>query len=379
MWISAPSNGLRDEFINKIVTINGGVDTKYPVKEIYLSTKTNPVGHGRPAKLIPMSHDKDEFDSLVSDIGGAGLKTNVLFNAIYSGGSEWSPQGRALIFEYLERLENLGIDYVTVAIPYFVELILSNFKKLQVSASVNSKISSVHAVERWIDLGVNRIIIDFFHGRSFRLLSKVVPVCKRRNVEIEVLVNDPCIIGCPYHIYHQCMFNSQSMDYGSNVDIPDFSQLYCSELRLKDPVEILKSNWYRPEDLHYFEEIGVDAIKLSGRMKSTQDNIQMIEAYAKGKSSGNLYSYIDTQGLYSSEYESFADENIRPFRFELDSCDLGGFIKPFVSGTIECLNGCDGCFHCQKFSRHIKYDRALLVKHLAAISTIRKNLKKKEL
>lgn len=50
----------------------------------------------------------------------------------------------------------------------------------------------------------------------------------------------------------------------------DYYLFSCAEKLLSNPVEILKSAFIRPEDLHYYEEAGVDNIKLVERIMTTE-------------------------------------------------------------------------------------------------------------
>jgi len=51
--------------------------------------------------------------------------------------------------------------------------------------------------------------------------------------------------------------------------------------RLRDPSQLIRSAWIRPEDLRHYEEIGIHDFKLSGRTKTVAWILKCMRAYAK--------------------------------------------------------------------------------------------------
>jgi collagenase-like PrtC family protease len=63
-------------------------------------------------------------------------------------------------------------------------------------------------------------------------------------------------------------------------------------MRLDDPAKFIKADWIRPEDLAYYEELGVDSIKLVNRGMRTENLVRIVEAYTQRRYEGNLLDLL---------------------------------------------------------------------------------------
>ena len=70
----------------------------------------------------------------------------------------------------------------------------------------------------------------------------------------------------------------------------------CSGRLLTEPVELLRSPFIRPEDLHVYDELGMDIIKLADRTESAETLMQTARAYAAERYEGNLFQLIFRRG-----------------------------------------------------------------------------------
>jgi hypothetical protein len=83
----------------------------------------------------------------------------------------------------------------------------------------------------------------------------------------------------------------------------DHCMLECSKAKVKDPVNFIRSDWIRPEDLHLYEALGYDNFKLGERNLPTSLMMKRIEAYSTRKYDGNLIDLIQPYG-HSGDEES---------------------------------------------------------------------------
>jgi collagenase-like PrtC family protease len=72
----------------------------------------------------------------------------------------------------------------------------------------------------------------------------------------------------------------------------DYCSLVCNDLRLRQPVHYLRANWIRPEDLHYYEELGYHNFKIVERNTPTPVLLQRVHAYANRRYDGNLLDLV---------------------------------------------------------------------------------------
>lgn len=70
--------------------------------------------------------------------------------------------------------------------------------------------------------------------------------------------------------------------------------------------------WIRPEDLHYYEEIGINRFKIAGRNKKTEWLVNVVKAYSERKYEGNLLdilSYVQGRATTSALRKISASDN----------------------------------------------------------------------
>jgi hypothetical protein len=59
-------------------------------------------------------------------------------------------------------------------------------------------------------------------------------------------------------------------------------------MRFKDITNFIRADWIRPEDIDFYQSLGIDSVKLTDRRLSTQMIIRIINAYVNKSYSGNL-------------------------------------------------------------------------------------------
>lgn len=360
---SSMDNNLIDGLyqINKNIDLNG---SGLYVYEIYCALQQTPFGGGRPSTMLPYMA-VEQFEEHIKLAHDCGIKVNYLINSMCCGAKEYDSTIHRAMVEHLEWLYTKSIDSVTVANPFLVELVKDHFPDLKVCLSVNSEVNTPQRAQGFEKLGVDRIIIDNFINRKF---DQIRSISKSVKCSIEALVNEPCLLNCPFRIYHQTLFGhgSQKGSNGLPTLIVDYPQLKCGKFRLNDPAEIIKAPWVRPEDIKHLSTAGVEFIKLSGRGQPTEWILKSAEAYSSQAYEGNIYALIEKQGLCSAEYDILLEnkEPIKPFRFSIDNRKLDGFIDPFVEGKMKCEFGCDGCNYCNNVARKVvEYDHELANSH----------------
>jgi hypothetical protein len=73
--------------------------------------------------------------------------------------------------------------------------------------------------------------------------------------------------------------------------------LKCTEMKLRDPVNFLRSEWIRPEDLHLYEGLGYDRFKIAERDIPTPLMASRVKAYAERRYEGNLLDLVQPYGF----------------------------------------------------------------------------------
>jgi hypothetical protein len=178
-----------------------------------------------------------------------------------------------------------------------------------------------------------------------------------------------------------------------------YSGTYCLSYRdgwkLEHPVELLKGNFIRPEDLHHYEAAGIQDFRLDVGAFPTDDILAKVDCYVRRRFDGNLLHLVnmlsighqfqvDRQGARRPPPPpADADAAIRRF-FELretagladrlisiDNRALDGFLDHFVAAP--CPPDCGECDHCERFAaRAVTVDASLRDRFCAVMEEYRR-------
>jgi len=179
---------------------------------------------------------------------------------------------------------------------------------------------------------------------------------------------------------------SQSQDKSRGYNI-DYCFLSCKYLKLKDPVNFIRSDWIRPEDTHYYEEVGIGSLKIVERSRFSDTIALAIDAYTKRRYEGNLADLIP---CYQAETFIKGKRKlllalkylIKPFTINflllrklskiplgldvyIDNRALDGFLDFFVQGKCKSQGACDECGYCYEITKKaVKIDEGYKQKML---------------
>ncbi len=335
------------------------------IDQIYGKLHADFFGGGRASALGPVIQRKKAAEHIRS-IHKKGIAFNYLLNSSCLGNREWNHRGQKNIQKLLDWLLVLGVESVTVSLPYLLQVVKKCYPSLKVHVSVMAAVNNPISARYWQDMGADQITLSFTEiNRDFEVLRKIR---KAVSCRLQLIANLPCLYGCPYHLYHAGLTSHASQVNDPNGGfVIDYCSLSCRHVRLQEPYRLISSGWIRPEDLHYYEEIGIDRIKLVDRIMKTEFILSIVQAYTENKYEGNL---LDLFTLDKNKCLLFAKPYLfhklkyffHPFKadifkmqklqklldcngFFLDNQKLEGFLDFFVSG--KCRHDCDGCSYCK--------------------------------
>ena len=326
------------------------------------------MGSGMAGPDIPQMTTRQAKD-YIKLAHSAGLTFNYLLNAPCMNNMEWDERTHRELLQHLEWISNAGVDKVTVAIPYLLELIKRQFPDLEVEVSTIAHVNSVARAKFFESLGVDTIILDSNINRDLRLVEAI------RNAvgcELGVLTNTLCLFQCPYEYYHNSTLGHASQNHNPLGGFyMDYCVLSCTSSRLSDLSQFIKSRWIRPEDLHMYEEIGVDFFKIGGRAMPTEWIMNAALAYSSRHYRGNLYDILSVlppkiryRDSDLSEAQIIANDSLP--KVYIDNQALEGFAEFFKKQ--DCLSGCARCNYCQKIAnRVVKLDSAEADEYLSRL------------
>ncbi len=343
--------------------------------QIYGVLPTSMIGSGGtgPDNIRMLANQVEEY---IEEAHLAGLKFDYLLNAPSMGNMEWDEKTHRELLIHLNWIASIGADSVTVTIPYLVELIKRQFPQLEVRVSTIAHVNSVARAKLFESLGADSITLDINVNRSFGALKAI-----RNTVscELTVLMNNLCLYQCPYEYYHHDGLGHASQNYnplrGSYVD---YCVLRCTLDRLRDVSQVIKCRWVRPEDIHIYEDLGIDMFKISSRAMPTEKILRAASAYSSRQHQGNLYDILNVvvpkAGFAGSALPGEQGYDIgSPPRYYIDNQALEGFMGFFRKQ--DCSSGCDHCGYCQRIAdKTIQFDRDEVDEYVAALKETLDNL-----
>ena len=264
----------------------------FPVYEVYGKLTTDPFGGGRPSFYLP-EVDRKGLEKTVAAYHSKGIEFNYLLNASCMGNMEFSREGQRKLREILDWLSEIGVDSITVATLYFLKTIKKRYPHFKVRVSAHRYTDNARKARFWEDNGADCIVVSEVNiYREFEALRAIRESVK---CDLQLIVNNSCRQDCAIAANHAC-----SLSHGSQEDqdrdrraIPlDYSIIFCLNYKLTEPVNYLRANWIRPEDLHYYEEIGYDNFKIMERNTPTEILMERVKAYVDRSYDGNLLDLV---------------------------------------------------------------------------------------
>jgi len=258
--------------------------------QLYGVLPTSMIGSGGsgPDNVRMVENQAEEY---IEQAHLAGLKFDYLLNAPSMGNMEWDENTHQELLMHLNWISSIGADSVTVTIPYLIELIKRQFPQLKIRVSTIAHVNSVARAKLFESLGADSITLDINVNRDFTLLKAIRSAV---SCELTILLNNLCLYQCPYEYYHHDGLGHASQNYNPlGGYYVDYCVLRCTLDRLCDISQIIKCRWVRPEDIHVYEESGMDVFKISGRSMPAERILHAAAAYSSRHYQGNLYDILN--------------------------------------------------------------------------------------
>jgi collagenase-like PrtC family protease len=274
----------------------------YPVYEIYGKLAADYFGGGRPSFYLP-EVSRAALAAFVRKTHDHGIAFNYLLNASAMGNTEFTREGQRQMEEMLEWLDGSGVDSVTVANVYFLRLVKHRHPRLKVRISSHRFTDTPRKVRFWVDNGADYIVVSEVNiHRELRVLEAMQRAAQ--GVELQLIVNNWCRQDCAIAGNHAVSLSNASQT-GSKGFPLDYCSIVCNDLRLREPVNYLRANWIRPEDLVHYEKLGYHNFKIVERNTPTQILLDRVKAYSERRYDGNLLDLVQN---YSYAYEKMGDK-----------------------------------------------------------------------
>jgi len=267
----------------------------YPVTELFGKLRSDAIGGGRaPYQLGKVS--RRQLEKHVRHCNDAGIAFNYLMNASCLGNREITRKGQKEINRLLDWVSDIGVTAVTVATPFMLQLIKARHPHLKVRISVFGGVDRVRKAQMWEELGADCIVLDSILVN--RELETLRQIRKSLNCDLELMANNNCLTGCAMSPMHMNALAHTGQAWHANKGFfIDWCFLKCTEMKMRDPVNYIRSEWIRPEDLPIYEEMGYDLFKIAERDIPTEMMMVRVKAYSERRYDGNLLDLIQPYGF----------------------------------------------------------------------------------
>jgi len=282
---------------------------------------------------------QDQFATYIEAARAKDIEFFYCLNVACLGNREYTADGQRWLVERLGWLDDMGVAGVVLSNPYLIAFAHKRFPSLQIAVSTSNAIDSVDKAEFYESQGASVLYLPEYINRDFPLLKQIR---KRSHSKLVLLANVACLLHCPIRQYHINLVShsNDSQELGTYVDYP---LMWCTNEKMRDPAQMLKSPWIRPEDLAVYEEMGIDEFKLAGREMDREWLLRLALAYAARRYDGDLNDLI----LGLDHLEPYGRMPMRIANRALD-----GFID-FFEKKHDCRIGCRDCRYCDDYAARV--------------------------
>ena len=266
----------------------------HPVEEVYGKLPADCLGGGRASYMLgPLS--KKTLAGHAAHVRRAGMRFNYLLNAACWDNRETTRKGQRELRELLDWITSIGVEAVTVSIPSILGVVKASYPALRTRVSVFACVDSVQKARYWEDAGADCICLDSLQvNREFKALEAIRKHCA---CDLQLLVNNSCLQSCSLaHSHMTHLSHASQKNHSSGGFLVDWCFLKCTSMKLDDPINYIRADWIRPEDLYEYEQLGYENFKIVERNAPTELLLARVKAYAERRYEGNLLDLVQPYG-----------------------------------------------------------------------------------
>ena len=252
----------------------------------------------------------------------------------------------------LETLMREGVYDIRVCSPLLIDFIAHEYPQISIRCSTSQEYFSIKQYRSLTFLypQIVEVVPSWEQNRNFRFLSSL---CQNENFTIELMVNEGCLSGCPFRIYHS-MFEPGQM----NCHYSRFTSFFksgCEKNFYHDMWKsICMSNIIYPWQITAYNEIGIHNFKLVGRNTSAFRNgkyINIYHAYLLGVEDIHFIedAPISIFSNYLMNHPLLEGITVSDVRYMLPDIEF------FRKGEIVCTSDCGAtCHYCETLAEGLQ-------------------------
>ncbi|MBK7859840.1 MAG: U32 family peptidase [Archangiaceae bacterium] len=361
----------------------------FPVYEVFGKLTTDYFGGGRPSFYLP-TVGKRELEGYVRQVHGQGIEFNYLLNASSMNNVEFTTKGQRELRLLLDWLSEAGVDTITVGNLFFLRLIKQRYPHFGVRVSSHRETDNPRKARFWEDNGADCIVIS--ETTVHRELEVLHAMREAVKVDLSLIVNNWCRQDCAIASNHAVLLSNASRNGKQHFPL-DYCSVYCNAYRVEEPVNYIRANWIRPEDLPRYRKLGYTNFKIVERNTPTELLALRVWAYARERYDGNLLDLVQNYAYPRSVFtkrdtEAFSLRRMAKYFFKpqevnllhfrqivgfgkalsmlypreadnpvyIDNRALDGFMERFETKGCESVD-CETCRYCHQWAeKSVSFD-----------------------
>lgn len=232
----------------------------------------------RPAYRLPKIKN---FRDHIKKIHNANFSFNYTMNA--NDTTLWFKYNEKEVLNLIDFIYAKGVDRFTFAHNIPLLVLKNNKRSFPVELSTILNIDDFNELDYYIQeySFVDKICLSIYKNRDPYFLKKACKITKNYNKNIELLVNEFCILNnntpC---IYRNNCYEIHSFGGNKKYRFKNYPHMMCTESRFKNPVSWLKAKVIYPWNINYYNKTtGISNYKISGRTMPTKYILNIVEAY----------------------------------------------------------------------------------------------------
>ena len=255
-----------------------------------------------------------------------------------------------LLYTTLKDLYNYGLDAIIVQDLGYAEYLHKNFPSIEIHGSTQMTVANYHEINYLKELGFKRIVLP--RELSF---EEIKEIRKNTDMELEVFVSGSLCISFSGNCYMSCFIGGRSGNRGMCAQ--PCRKEYKTSCGEKSYFLSPKDQLYGLDEIKKLQEIGVESIKVEGRMKDVSYVYETVsyfrnlingidkeentpKLFNRGYSKG--YFYDNDKNIMNREYSYNMGEKIGEVvgkSIRLDEDVVSGDGITFVSKDYKNLGG----------------------------------------
>ena len=251
----------------------------------------------------------------------------------------------------LNELKKIGVKNLRVANPQLMTYISKYYCDFNILASTSLEYKTIWEYQNFIKEhpNVRQIVPSHDINKNFKLLSILRK--KYQNVEIELMVNEGCIQGCPNRMFHEQTVMRNNKPTNTDIILSDgYCSIFCQFISCKYPIQslVIGNNIY-PWELEEYARIGINNFKLVGRDRYKDNFLKILysyNTYLKGVDDMNSIKDATLNFFTTHLADTPVLDNLALKDYKKYLPDIKHFVKYGHLCSSICGVECDYCYKC---------------------------------